>query len=124
MLRQVRLENFKCIKKASVDIGKITVLIGPNGVGKSSIGQALMLLRQSLGRPEFTTDGELIKLGEFSNLIRKNSGSGQIDIGVTVDQKKAPLLGIIKDAVCSYDLSFTPEVNSVNVVARDKKKIF
>lgn len=124
MLRQVRLENFKCISKASVDIGKITVLIGPNGVGKSSIGQALMLLRQSSGQHALNATGELIKLGEFSNLIRKNSGSRRIDIGVTVDQEKAPLVGIMKDTMCSYDASFTPQLNSVNVVVGDEKETF
>ncbi len=124
MLRQIRLENFKCISKASVDIGKITVLIGPNGVGKSSIGQALMLLRQSSGKSVLITDGELIKLGEFSNLIRKNSESGRIGIGVTVDQQKMLLLGIRNDAMYSYDVSFTPGVNSVNVMVGDEKETF
>lgn len=124
MLRQIRLENFKCISKASVDIGKITVLIGPNGVGKSSIGQALMLLRQSSGGNTLKATGELIKLGEFSDLIRKNSGSGRIDIGVTVDQKKAPLVGIMNDTMYSYNASFTPRLNSVKVMVGDKRKTF
>jgi predicted ATPase len=64
MLKKLILENFKGIKKADISFGKITVLIGPNGTGKSSISHSLMALKQSIGQNRLVTNGHLINLGE------------------------------------------------------------
>ncbi|MCL2725747.1 MAG: AAA family ATPase [Polyangiaceae bacterium] len=42
-LTQVRVEGFRSIKDATVDLGPINVLIGPNGSGKSNLLTALRL---------------------------------------------------------------------------------
>ncbi|MFO0560149.1 MAG: AAA family ATPase [Polyangiales bacterium] len=43
MIEHVEIENFKCIKKVSVDLGMFNVLIGPNDSGKSAFLQAVSL---------------------------------------------------------------------------------
>jgi len=43
MIRQVRLENYKSIQQLELELGRITVLIGENGCGKSNILEALAL---------------------------------------------------------------------------------
>ena len=48
MINTITLENFKSYEKEiKINLGKITVLIGPNNSGKSSILQALILLSKS-----------------------------------------------------------------------------
>ena len=47
MITNITLGNFKCFGNLSVNPKLITVLIGPNGTGKSGVLQALMLLKQS-----------------------------------------------------------------------------
>ena len=47
MITNIALENFKCFPSVDIDPKLITVLIGPNGTGKSAILQALLLLKQS-----------------------------------------------------------------------------
>ena len=47
MITNITLENFKCFPSVNIDPRLITVLIGPNGTGKSAILQALLLLKQS-----------------------------------------------------------------------------
>lgn len=47
MITNIALENFKCFPSVNIDPKLITVLIGPNGTGKSAILQALLLLKQS-----------------------------------------------------------------------------
>ena len=37
MITQITVENFKSIENLSVDLGRINVFIGANGVGKSNI---------------------------------------------------------------------------------------
>ena len=49
MITNITLENFKCFRQVSINPKRLTVLIGPNGTGKSSVLQALLLLKQSVG---------------------------------------------------------------------------
>lgn len=44
----LKIENFKCYKKASVHFGDLTVLVGANGAGKSSVVQSLLLLYEGM----------------------------------------------------------------------------
>ena len=47
MHRELTIENFKCFsEKTKIKLGKITVCLGSNSVGKSSVIQACILLRQ------------------------------------------------------------------------------
>ena len=62
MITNITLENFKCFRQVSINPKLLTVLIGPNGTGKSSILQALLLLKQSV------TSGRINYRGEFFNL--------------------------------------------------------
>jgi len=50
MLKSVTVKNFKLHTSTKIDTAPLTVLIGPNNSGKSSIFQALLLLRQSVLR--------------------------------------------------------------------------
>jgi predicted ATPase len=47
MINHIELNNFKSHKKTSLDSNFLTVLCGANGVGKSSIIQILLLLREA-----------------------------------------------------------------------------
>jgi len=40
MLERIRIERFKSIADARIDLGRVTVLVGPNNAGKSSVLQA------------------------------------------------------------------------------------
>src|SRR6266404_9241908 len=43
MIRKVRVENFKSIPDLTLELGRVTVLIGANGSGKSNILEAIAL---------------------------------------------------------------------------------
>src|SRR5882762_5290268 len=43
MIRKVRVENYKSIPDLALDLGRVTVLIGANGSGKSNILEAIAL---------------------------------------------------------------------------------
>src|SRR5258708_5810158 len=50
MLNSVTLKNFKLHKSTKIEAAPLTVLIGPNNSGKTSIFQALLLLHQGVLR--------------------------------------------------------------------------
>jgi len=50
MIDHVHFENFKSLKNVSLDLGRLTVLVGPNGCGKSSVLKGMELL-SAAGQP-------------------------------------------------------------------------
>lgn len=47
----LKIENFKCFLKQRINIANLTVLVGSNGAGKSSVMQSMLLLRQLIDTP-------------------------------------------------------------------------
>lgn len=47
MINNIIIDGYKCLKDKSIATGKLNVLVGTNGSGKSSLLQTLLLLRQS-----------------------------------------------------------------------------
>lgn len=47
MIGRLKINNFKSHKDTEISLGNLTVLTGVNGCGKTSLIQALLLLRQS-----------------------------------------------------------------------------
>lgn len=47
MLTNIKLENFKCFRELDLKCAPLTLLTGINGTGKSSVFQALMLIRRT-----------------------------------------------------------------------------
>lgn len=47
MIRTLSLRNFKCLRETSIEFGAFTVLVGPNDSGKTSIYEAIDLLRRT-----------------------------------------------------------------------------
>ena len=112
MLKTIRLKSFKLHEDTKIDAAPITVFIGPNNSGKSSIFQALLLLRQaasrgnnsflasSAQRQDTTADNPflfdasaIVDLGEFGNIARHTSQDIQIG-----------LEGEVRPADASFDL--------------------
>ena len=90
MLLELGLRNFKAFgeKEQKAPLSKITLIYGPNSGGKSSIIQALLMLKQSLysdqgsGRRELIPRGEYVDLGSFSALLHKHDTKRELGISV------------------------------------------
>ncbi len=89
MLQRLTLKNFKLFDETGVTIepGKVTVLIGVNGAGKSSVLQALLLLKQSLDSNMLMLTGPLIKLGDYRDIAHGQNVESPVDIGLVVSYK-------------------------------------
>ena len=50
-LQQFTIENFKAFRECTLSLAPLTILIGENSSGKSSLLQTLLLLKQTLEKP-------------------------------------------------------------------------
>ena len=68
-LRAFELRDFKSIRDQRVDLGPLTVVVGANSAGKSTLLQAILALAQAVrsegATSEFPLNGSLIRLGTF-----------------------------------------------------------
>jgi len=90
MLNYIELENFRAFsKRVRVDFRPITVLIGRNSSGKSSVLKFLQMLRQSVNGhegPFFEMEGRHVNLGAWKDLKNRAAQSRyfKYDIGFEV----------------------------------------
>ncbi|WP_086804349.1 AAA family ATPase [Streptomyces caniscabiei] len=70
MITRLTLVNFKAFRRLELPLGALTLLTGLNSSGKSSVLQALALLRQSFGpdRPMAHGEGSLLLNGELIDM--------------------------------------------------------
>lgn len=82
MLEKIELYNFKSAHQLKVTLAPLTVLTGLNGSGKSTVLQAIALLKQSLRRvdqeQELLLKGPLVHLGCCEDIRFENSASDEI----------------------------------------------
>ena len=67
MLQEIKLTNFKCFEDLELPCSPMTLLCGLNGMGKSTVIQALLVLRQSFVSGELR-QGRLVLGGELADL--------------------------------------------------------
>lgn len=83
LLTALHLRNFKSVSEATtLPLRPLTLLYGKNSAGKSSLIQALMLLRQSLLKGEFTAAG-VVDLGSLTGILHRHDVSQPLDLGIT-----------------------------------------
>ena len=67
MLRRIGLTNFKCFEALDLPCAPLNLLCGLNGMGKSSVIQALLVLRQSFQTGDLL-EGRLVLGGTLTDL--------------------------------------------------------
>lgn len=84
----LRLQNFKSVAAAEIDLGPLTILVGMNSSGKSSVLQAIRLVQQ--GAQDTTADGvfplnsRLIRMGTITDVRTVQAGE-DTEVGIGLD---------------------------------------
>jgi predicted ATPase len=86
-LSKLSLTNFKCFSDETIPLAPLTLLAGLNGMGKSSVLQSLLLLRQSylegsLQEGRLLTAGPLVDLGSLDDLWFDRGKENFVEIGI------------------------------------------
>ena len=91
MIEEIKIKNFKCFKNLEICCGKLNVFSGLNGMGKSTVLQALLLLRQSKEQnfmpSRVCLSGNYINLGVGKDILYEHADNEKIEIGVVDSQK-------------------------------------
>jgi predicted ATPase len=82
-ITQLRISGLRTIGNVALDLRGLTVLIGNNGVGKSSILEALELLSLAAKPLRFVTDVIEGAHGGFRSLLRR--GCSELALGVSIE---------------------------------------
>ncbi|MHC1610154.1 MAG: AAA family ATPase [Candidatus Methanospirareceae archaeon] len=85
MLTRLELKNFRVFGKADFELKPLTILVGENGTGKSTILYALCFIAQSLDRVNYR---DSIDLRSFDETVRKGADSFEIGMEVEEDGRR------------------------------------
>lgn len=88
MIKKISIHNFKCFENFSMPVRNVNLLSGMNGMGKSTVIQTLLLLRQS-AREEIKglrLNGEYVRLGNGSDVLYEKAETEKIELGYESDK--------------------------------------
>lgn len=85
MINSISFKNYKAFSSGSLELKPITILLGSNSSGKSSLLQLFLLIEQTMNNPEpyesaLKLNGRFINLGEDENLIKDKDLSKTLNI--------------------------------------------
>jgi predicted ATPase len=95
MIQKLKLQNFKSHSNTDLELSKINLLTGMNGMGKSSVIQSLLLLRQTHSRglleKGLELNGELCNIGLAKDAIYQYAEESDL-ISIEIDAFNNPLV--------------------------------
>ncbi len=108
-IKKIILENFKSHRSTELELSKVNIIIGPNSSGKSSVFQALLLLKR------LVTAGYNISVDQALNFL----GVGYVNLGSFDDikhlRKHTPIIISILTDVANYEIKIQ-NINNIKVM--------
>ena len=88
MLTNIRLRNMKALEDTGdLTIKPLTMLIGPNSAGKSTVLQSLLMIKQTVDsrdlRNPLTINGPWVEMGSFRDIIRARDTDSTLGVDLS-----------------------------------------
>jgi predicted ATPase len=110
IIRSWTLTNFKSVKQASVELAPLTIVVGRNSSGKSSLIQSILLMAQNAragmnregASRKLDLNGALVNLGTFNEIVNDSAKRQKIEIGGVVrldEEERRVLFGRLRGMV-------------------------
>jgi energy-coupling factor transporter ATP-binding protein EcfA2 len=138
MFKRIELEGYKAWRKVDVELRPLTLILGANSSGKSSLLQPLLLLKQTFESPNPRVHlnlggrpGDLVSVGPFSSLLSMptttNEFSVRVEFGLgepadlpyvafhDVTYTEASGAGVVAELRCGTDRGDTPREEMIEV---------
>lgn len=88
MLTKIKANNYRSFRRLDVDLAPITLFVGPNNSGKSSVLSLIRLLSQTSESNDpnvrLLLNGALGDFGTYKDLVYENESRRHIDISFTI----------------------------------------
>ena len=88
MINELEIYNFKCFQSLSIQPRNLNILMGLNGMGKSTVLQIFLLLRQSWMENKLEglkLNSKYVKLGNGTDVLYERSEDEKIRIRIMED---------------------------------------
>ena len=89
IIEKLYVHNFKCFSDIEFELGNLNLLAGCNGCGKSTVIQALLLIRQSYEQfgnlSALSTYGKYVNLGMAKELLCESADDLSMQFGVIAE---------------------------------------
>src|SRR5438874_3505729 len=135
MFTQLRLKNFKAWRdEHRLDLAPVTLVLGVNSAGKTSLLQPLLLLKQTAESPDrhqhLNLGGQtsdVLHLGTYEDLISEHERSRELAFGVTLrdaiaaDGKAPPSSDLEYDVSYALATGGVPVVRCLRLAAGDRR---
>lgn len=113
-LNEINLETFKSHLSLNLPLKRFTIFIGPNSSGKSSIFQAILMLKRSLENippPNgFITNPDSVELGKFKDIVTLGQTTDTVSIGIKGNNIFIPgLFEVASNLQFDYNVSVEEE---------------
>lgn len=86
MIRQIKADNFKCFEHIDIECSNLNLLSGINSMGKSTLIQTLLLLRQSYEQNALEKgiylNGKYTNLGIGKDVLYTDAAENKISISI------------------------------------------
>lgn len=127
MIKSINFQNYKAFSKGQLELKPLTILLGANSSGKSSLLQLFSLLEQTINNPEpyqsaLKLNGRYINLGEDENLIKDKLNTNPLILEFNIERKKysslvAQYKNIIEKQIEYYDLFHT--ISNKEIISKE-----
>lgn len=102
LVTKIKIQNFKAIRNLSLDLKPLTVIVGPNGSGKTSVLEAITLFAQSSGREITRRDkNDIVNFGEDNDMFYNRDTNNELSLGFETkleDEEAKDILMYCSDA--------------------------
>jgi len=129
MINSIHIKNFKSHADTFMEMSNVNILTGINGIGKSSISQAFLLLRQShrknLLNRGLDLNGELCSIGSVEDCIYQDATSDNVDFTVQLNENtltwsfKSQLTSLDDTFIRLDDTTQAPTIDANNIIFND-----
>lgn len=114
MISSIEIRNFKCFREQAFAFGKLNIFCGANGVGKSSVIQSLLILREAVQckeQPVFVKLNQLFEqdLGRVQDVLHVDPSNDQIAFSIHTSTERCNLSAKADSSAAEYTyLEFEP----------------
>jgi predicted ATPase len=128
MIHSIKFKNYKAFESGEIKVKPLTILLGANSVGKSSLMQLFLMLQQTVQtdknyKSALKLHGGFTSMGEGLNLIRKKNKNNILTISLSITDKKirAGLSHDLKYRFLSDFMQFADMVNRRERLENERK---